>query len=269
MNKSGLFWGSALILLGLLILLDNLGVFESLGVSLWGLVLPALLILIGVWLIWSIFARQKNPYSEQVIIPDDGIQQAEIIINHGAGRLFISADPSQVNLLEGFFDGGVEQTIQRSASTLRIKFTMGSDFFWKFPGNWAPQQSLDWNMKFKPSARYSFVLNTGASETRIDLTDMLVDSVSLKTGASSTELTLPQAAGFTTVKVKSGASSLSIKVPGNLAARIRATGGMMDINIDKSRFPRSGIYYQSNDYDLADNKVDLEVETGVGSVKIW
>jgi hypothetical protein len=269
MNKRGLFWGGALILLGLLFLLDTLGVFEFLGVSLWGLILPALLILIGIWLIWSIFARQKNPQSEQVTIPDDGIQRAELVINHGAGRLILSADPLQFNLLEGSFGGGVEHDTQRNAGTLKIKLTMVSDFFWKFPGIWGPQQSLDWNMRFKPTARYVFVLNTGASESRIDLTNLLVDSVSIKTGASSTDLALPQAAGFTTVKVRSGASSLSIKVPRNVAARIRATGGMMDMNIDKSRFPQSGVYHQSNDYDMADNKVDLEIETGVGSVKIW
>ena len=267
MNKRGLFWGGALILLGLFILLDNLGVFESLGVSLWGIILPVLLILIGIWLIWSLFARQKNPQNEQVTVPDDDIQLAEIVINHGAGRLFISADPLQSNLLEGSFDGGVRQDTQRNAGTLRIKLTMVSDFFWRFPGNWAPQQSLDWNMKFKPTARYVFVLNTGASDSRIDLTDLLVDSISIKTGASSTELTLPQSAGFTTVKVKSGASSLFIKVPGDVAARIHASGGMM--NLDKSRFPRIGVYHQSNDYDMADNKVDLEIETGVGSVRIW
>ena len=133
MNKRALFWGGALILLGLLILLDNLGVFESLGVSLWGLILPALLILIGVWLIWSIFTRQKNPQSEQVTIPDDDIQRAELVINHGAGRLFISADPSQFNLIEGSFDGGVEQDTQLNAGTLRVKLTMVSDFFGKFP----------------------------------------------------------------------------------------------------------------------------------------
>ena len=269
MNKRNLFWGGALILLGLLVLLDNLGVFEPLGVSIWGLILPVLLILLGIWIIWSIFARQKNPQSEYVTIPDDGIQRVELVVNHGAGRLFISSDPSQSNLLEGTFDGGVERDIQRNAGSMRIKLALVSDFFGKFPGNWVSQQSLDWNIKFKPTARYVFVLNTGASESRIDISGLLVDSVSIKTGASSTELTLPRSAGFTTVKVKSGASSLSINVPGSVAARIRATGGMVDMNIDKGRFPRSGVYFQSKDYDTADNKVDLEIETGVGSVKIW
>ena len=269
MNKRGIFWGGVLILVGLLILLDTLGVFEPLGISLWGLILPTLLILCGIWLIWSIVNRQKYSPSEQVTIPDDGIQRAELVINHGAGRIFISADPKQTNLIEGTFDGGVEQDVQSSSGTLMIKLAIVSDYFWKFPAIWNPNRSLDWKMRLKPSARYELVLQTGASDSRIDLTDLLVDSVSIKTGASATELTLPQAAGFTDVKVKSGASSLAIKIPGNVAARIRTAGGMMDLSIDRSRFPRSGGYYQSNDFDLADNKADLEIETGVGSVKIW
>lgn len=268
MNRRGVFWGLVLIILGVLFLLDTLGVFEPIGVSIWGIILPALLILIGIWLIWSIFARPKNRQNEHVSVPDEGSEQVEVVINHGAGRLFISADPQQSNLLEGSFDGGVEQDIQRVSGRLRIKLTMITDFFWRIPATWAPQQSLDWNMRFKPTARYAFMLNTGASDSRIDLTDLLVDLISIKTGASSTELSLPQAAGFTSVKVKSGAASLSIKIPANVAARIRSAGGMMDLTINKSRFPRSGAYYQSDDYERSDNKVDLELETGVGSVKI-
>jgi hypothetical protein len=237
MKRRELFWGLVLILLGILFLFDTLGVFEPLGVSIWELVFPTLLILVGVWLIWSIFARSSKSLNEQVSIPDEGKVKVEVVINHGAGRLFISADPHQTNLLEGSFDGGVEQDIQRDSGILRIKLTMMKDLIWRFPGNWAPQQSLDWNMRFKPTARFTFKLNTGASDSRIDLTDLLVDLISIKTGASSTELFLPRSAGFTSVKLKSGAASLSITIPANVAARVRAAGSMMGLTTIEAVFP--------------------------------
>jgi hypothetical protein len=112
-------------------------------------------------------------------------------------------------------------------------------------------------------------MNTGASESKIDLSDLLVDRITLKTGASSTELSLPHAAGQTFVKIQSGAASLSIKIDEKVAARIRVMGGLTDMKLDKGRFLRSGPVYQSTDYDTAQNKIDLDVETGVGSVKIW
>jgi hypothetical protein len=49
MRRNGVFWGGILILLGLLFLLDNLGIFS---VSVWSLFWPVLLIAFGVWVLW-------------------------------------------------------------------------------------------------------------------------------------------------------------------------------------------------------------------------
>jgi hypothetical protein len=57
-------------------------------------------------------------------------------------------------------------------------------------------------------------------------------------------------------------------VPAGVAARIRSDSGLVDFRVDQERFPRTGDYYQSPDYDEAEHKVDLHVEMGVGSVKI-
>ncbi len=90
----------------------------------------------------------------------------------------------------------------------------------------------------------------------------------LGTGASATKLTLPAHAGLTSAKIQSGVASVEITVPGGVAARIRATGGLASIDIDETRFPRSGDTYRSPDFDAAENKVDLRIETGVGSVRV-
>ena len=38
--------------------------------------------------------------------------------------------------------------------------------------------------------------------------------------------------------------------------------------IDETRFPRVGDMYQSADYDSATNRVDLDVQGGVGSLRV-
>jgi hypothetical protein len=43
---------------------------------------------------------------------------------------------------------------------------------------------------------------------------------------------------------------------------------LSEISVDQNRFPRTGNGYQSADYDTAANKVDILIETGVGSVKV-
>jgi len=59
-----------------------------------------------------------------------------------------------------------------------------------------------------------------------------------------------------------------VNVPSNVALKMRATSGLGSINVDRQRFPRHGSYYQSDDYENAANKVELEIESGVGSVDV-
>ena len=78
MKRSGLIWGAVLVILGIILLVDNLGLLDALGINLWDLIWPLLLILFGVWILWGTFGRQRTLESEQVTIPDEGASQAEI-----------------------------------------------------------------------------------------------------------------------------------------------------------------------------------------------
>jgi hypothetical protein len=70
------------------------------------------------------------------------------------------------------------------------------------------------------------------------------------------------------VSVESGAASVTMHVPAGVAGRIRARGGLADIKVDTTRFPRDGDRYESADFEGAANRVEIDVQTGVGSVKI-
>jgi hypothetical protein len=43
---------------------------------------------------------------------------------------------------------------------------------------------------------------------------------------------------------------------------------LSDIKVDRSRFTNMGSTFQSPDFETAPNKIDIEVETGIGSVSI-
>ena len=79
---------------------------------------------------------------------------------------------------------------------------------------------------------------------------------------------LPANAGLCTTKIESGAASVVIQVPAGVAGKIYVQSGLSGINIDTSRFMHSGSYYESPDYASATNKVDIRIETGVGSVSV-
>ena len=108
----------------------------------------------------------------------------------------------------------------------------------------------------------------GRVELRQDLGDLRLRTLELHTGASDTLVRLPRAAGSTTVRAESGAAALTIEVPFGVAARIRLRMALGSSRVDETRFPRIGDLYQSADYGTSSNRVDIDVQGGIGSVKV-
>jgi hypothetical protein len=79
---------------------------------------------------------------------------------------------------------------------------------------------------------------------------------------------MPAAAGMTKAWFKTGAASLDIKIPTGVAGRIQSSSGLASVIIDRARFPKTGNVYQSTDYETSVNRVDIKIETGVGSVNV-
>jgi hypothetical protein len=267
MRKSSLFWGGILIVIGALLLLNNLGVLD---VNLWSLIWPLFLIALGLWILWGFVAGPRSVEAKEVAIPLEGAGRARVRIRHGAGRLHVSTGAGPGELVTGTFGGGLDYRMRRDGDMLDVEMRVPSDGFPPFfmPWNWGPGGALDWSFGLNSEIPLSLDLETGASDTRLDLTDLRVTDLRLKTGASATDLTLPANAGHTRVDIGAGVASVNIRVPSGVAARIRVKGGLAAITVDQNRFPRMGDTYQSTDYDTAPNKVDIDIETGVGSIDV-
>jgi N-acetylglucosamine kinase-like BadF-type ATPase len=135
------------------------------------------------------------------------------------------------------------------------------------PWQWG-SHGFEWRVRLTPNARLALVLETGASDTRLDLTDLRVSELTIKTGASSTRVSLPARAGSTAVRIASGAASVEVDVPQGVAARIRGSVGVGTLDVDQRRFARSAAGYESPDFETAVNRAEIQVESGVGSVRI-
>jgi len=265
MRRRDLFWGSALVLLGALFLLGN-----TLGMNIWSLVWPLFLILLGLWVVWGVASGGEAVEAEEATIPLEGAGRARVRIKHGAGRLSIDAGAGPGDLVAGTFGGGLERRVKRQDDALDVKMQLPSRNWSRFamPWNWGSPGALNWEVGLSKEIPLSLDLETGASDTRLDLTELLVTDLHVQTGASSTLLTLPANAGHTRARIESGVASVKIRVPAGVAARIRATGGLSEVAVDTSRFPRADRVYQSADYDAAPNKVEIGIEMGMGSVDV-
>ncbi len=261
MRRSTTFWGLVLIFVGLIFLLDTLGVFGNFQI--WNLIGPLFLVFLGLWILLGMVFHPKYEVVNEAI-PLEGAASARVRLNHGAGGLNVASGAAGVNLLEGEFGGGLEKNVRLEADQLKVSLSMPPQFF---PGDWGAHR-LDWKVRLNPAIKQELEVNSGASSMNLNLEDLLVSHLLLKTGASSTDLVLPKNAGFTSVRIEAGAASVSLRVPEGVAARIRARGGIASVSVDRTRFPRQGSDYCSADYDTAPNKVDISIDTGVGSVDV-
>ena len=263
MRTSTLFWGGILILVGGILLLNNLGV---LSFDIWRVFWPLLIILLGVWILLGVVLR-RQPQTEVGRVALEGASRGHVRIKHGAGSLRIGAGDAPGMLFEGEFSGGVDVNTRHNADLLEATLRVPQQQ-WLTPFWWGPGTSLDWDMRLTKEIPLQVDLDTGANEARVDLSDLLVTELNLKSGASSTEITLPATAGFTQARVNTGAASVRINVAQGVALRMRAIAGLGSVNVDRQRFQRHEGYYLSSDYDVAENKIELYIETGVGSVDV-
>lgn len=265
MKRSTLFWGTLLVLAGSLLLLDNLNLLPF---RMWDLFWPSVLILLGGWILVNSFSSKRSFQSEHMQIPREGTGSVKLKVNHGAGRLRVSTGAGPENLAEGDFVGGLDLRMDDEGQEMDVEMSVPSRNFPTGPWFWG-RHSLDWDVKLNPEVPMMLDIRTGANEADINLAGLQVTEVRLSTGASSTRLALPDSAGFTQVKIEAGAASVSVRVPSGVAASIHAEGGLASISVDKSRFePQGSGYYQSKGYDSAENKVEMNVSAGVGSVDI-
>ena len=259
MRRNYLFWGSVLILLSALFLLKALGITNDVWGYFWLLAVG----LLGVWFIVRAIWRPKGEEGEQVVIELKGAQQASLRLNHGAGRLRIGAGAGAGTLLSGKFSYGLDYKTEMVGDKLEVRMRSASNFG-PFIG-----EGFDWNFDLTRDIPISLTINSGASESRIDLSELRVPYLKLETGASSTTLTLPAQAGNTLAEINAGVASVDIRVPEGVAARIRIKEGLSARSINSARFPRlEGNLYQSPDYDQAANRVELNIEAGIGSISI-
>jgi hypothetical protein len=262
MNRNTLFWGFVFIMAGLIFLLSNLGIIM---IDAWSILFPLFLISLGIWVLLGVIFRKQGT-GQNVSIALDEVVAAHVKFEHGAGRLSLSSGGGPEELLSGVFQGGVDYLKKREGDSLKVKIRASEH---NFPFFWLPGEGLNWKVGLNKDIPLSLDIKTGASECDINLADLQVTRFILGTGASSSNITLPAKVGFTRAKIESGAASVKIKVPENVAARIAVKSGLSGIEVDQNRFPPYQGAYQSENYNTAAYKVDMEIDMGVGHVKVY
>lgn len=264
MRSGRIFWGLIAILAGVVLLMNSLGLIR---VNFWAIFWPALLILAGLWFLIAPRLARDLPAGEveKLNLPLGAIQSADVELEHGAGKLSVHALELGGELAAGSFGHGVEVDFdpRRVPAKLKIKSKIDPLII---PG--MERGSYNWDLGLARNLPLNLRLTGGASDNELDLRDLQVQRLKIETGASATRVTLPAQVSFTDVEVESGAASMVIEVPQGVAARIRVESGLLSVNVDPLRFPKVGNTYESADFNTAQYRADIRIESGVGSVEV-
>lgn len=297
MNRKPIFWGIIVILLGLILLANN---FQILPWRVWVELLrfwPVILIAIGVDLIFrksslsflqilsplliiaaiggAIYLSQTGEvYYEkesevfkfqQPLLPD--LEQANIEINFGAGILKLRG--GSIYLFDGNFT---------TPSWLRPKMrykTVNKEGFLELSeegkrdrfqfGRWGEKHS--WDLRLNNETPLTLKIKTGASSNYLDLSSLKVTYLEIKTGVSKNEIRFGSLTS-TRAKISAGASQITIFIPRSIGAKIEADTALTSTNLNELGFRKQGDVYISKNYSTAENRLELEVEVGVSSLKV-
>jgi hypothetical protein len=260
------FWGLLVILLGVMLLLNTLGI---LTINAWQIFWPLALIILGSWfLIGPLFFKRGTVESQNLSLPLGQASSLKVKVNHGAGRLHIGSAPAgSQDAVSGTFVGGVEYDSSLDSGELNVKLKTPTDMFW----NMAPFggfQGFTWDVSINRHIPLKLKIDSGANESNLDLTDLNINELEIDTGASSTQLILPVPSGLMRIKIHSGAASVRIKVPDGAAAHFEIKQGMAGIHVDTARFLNTGNIYETTGYPSAANRIEAIIETGVGAIEI-
>jgi hypothetical protein len=276
-TQRNVFWPALLIILGLVLLLANVGLLPPIAWRSFGFLWPVLLVVLGVELIatgritWagvlggvvaifilamvagalglrgigSLDRGRAGPATgverrvEQTI---DGARAADIEINHDAGRLEVTGGAREGLLAEAVASGADSDRLVRTYTVQngvgRLRLSVEGRGLGGLFRNGDESPQLAVRLS-RAVPLSSLQLNGGGSEINVDLSELQVQRLQLNAGGSNGRLRLPSR-GTTAGEVNAGASNLTIEIPTGVAARIRAQGGLAAFTVDEQRFPPTG-----------------------------
>lgn len=251
-------WPVAWVVVGALLLLSTTGNLASGPGELISDWWPLALVVLGAWfLIGAIVPSSAS--SESLVVPIGGATGADVRIQYGAGELTTHVAAAG-NLVDGRFVGGVLHR-EHGPGRVELRQDMANGWPWL-------DRHYAWEVGLTGELPLDLRVDGGATRMVLDLSDLRVRRLELHTGASGIRVLLPKAAGATVVRAETGAAELVIEVPDGVAARIRSRMVIGSTQIDQGRFPPTAVGYESVDYSTAQNRVDIDVQGGVGTLRV-
>ncbi len=288
-----LVWPLVLIGLGVVLLLNNLGMLDwsvwemilrlwpvlliGLGLelligrrSVWGSLLAALMVLAvlaGAVFLFRSPGRTAGT-TETVSQALGGAERGEVTIDFGVGRLTVDAGAAGDMLVEGRVTLAAGQ---RLISEGRVAggvayYRIGSEDSGAAWLGGAAGERREWALHLNPTVPLALTLRSGVGETRLDLSGLQVTDLEIHSGVGQVVVLLP-GQGRVRVSVDAGVGELVLRVPRSMAVRMEVDGGLGQVSVPTD-FEREDEMYLSPGFDTSQDRADIQVDGGVGRIVV-
>ncbi|MGE5672546.1 MAG: LiaF domain-containing protein [Mycobacterium leprae] len=286
-----------LIGLGLLILLNNLGLFGlrwsvwDMAWRLWPILLigggleiilgrrspwasvavaAVVLLLLGgsvaYFQVWAPQPQELGPLGETINEPLHDAKAAQVELRPAVAQLRLHESADSGSLVSG--------TVHRLNGERLNKSTSGSGgtvyFMLASEGTIIPSVNTHggtWDLGLNPDIPTSLRVRTGVGEATLDLSRLNLVDADLTMGVGATTVTLPRQ-GQLRVSIHGGVGQVIVNVPDSMAIRLQVQTGLGHVSVSGWPDMQNHNAYTSPGYDSAANRVDLTVQGGVGEVEI-
>jgi hypothetical protein len=261
-------WPVLLIALGLEILIGRTGVVGSLVSAVLGLAVVG-----GV--LWILIARPALPgfnlnfsgelKTTNVEYPLKDVRSASVSIGFTTGTNEVRALTNSTKLLEGTIRHYGNLTFDASDSGSQASVRMNSSnvsIAMPFIGS-----EEHWNVALNPAVAYDLTLEMGVGQSTVDLSKLTVTGGRLNAGVGATDLMLP-AKGRFTLNIDGGVGTVKIRLPGKMALRTEVDTGIGSFNPGSRLRALGSDVYETEGFGLADNAITLRIKAGVGTIRV-
>jgi hypothetical protein len=215
----------------------------------------------------------KNTLVDEFSEPLNGVASARIDIYAGDGNLTIDrltgSDPALASGTLQYIGNQNMPTrsldLSNGQATLTLRGNEAGKPWFRLPWS-ACNGATEWQIHLNPKIPSEITAHSGGGNVRLDLSSMDVTSVSAETGGGNVEVILPDGAMDLNVTARTGAGNVSVSLPSGIAARIQATTGLGKVIVDPTFGETGNNTYQSPDFDLATNKIEIVASSGAGNV---
>jgi len=294
-------WGIALILVGLILLLNKLGV---LGWDVWwylGSLWPLLLVLAGIALLWRRwvlpwglillaaggiiwYLLAGGPVSARLLDSDQlktetlqveqafgsEIKEGELNLRFGAGSLFLGSGKERRLTGSLDFSSGQKPVVDCQVNDNRavVNIHPGDDS--SGPLGRKLLGEYRWDLRLPSGFPWRVDLNVGAASGILDLTNLTLSGFNIQGGACSLRANLGPPASAVSGHLSLGASHITLALPKGTLVRVRWKGGISRHNLEAAGLTAQGKDFVTPGFDESHPHYDLSFEAGATSFDlIW